>query len=696
MTGMRRQFGLIAFFAALSFSSQAVAAPSDAQDTFQEGVSLLRKGDDAGALEKFTAVLAEDLSDDAAYELWKSTSQEVWMDMLVKSGQFELIAKRLISKADVGRSQQADDADAIRGLLREVQMDDVMKRARAIRTLAANHGEFAVQYMLGSLADQNAGDRRVLYMTALTDMGTDVVLPLIAALGSDDAYLRRNVALTLGYIGDPRAAAALTWLGSNDSDEGVQIAASEAAGKVGSNGDALASFLQLGDEYHHARSTVLSGSDYSDVVWSWTDGKLSSRAVPRFLYADELSKGAYYTAMMASPASAEARAGVVRAYVSQQAEIELRAAAGGDVTGLDTQVAESAIAVNTLGSDAAELALGWAVAQSDTVTGVGLIRLLGASATAPTPGLQAALASNDGAMKGEAAVALGQIALRTHGTPSAATVNQLGVAAGREIMSLAVVIDGDESRGSAIAGAMSNAGVLVNHWNSGASGLALLKRVPGVDVIVLADTLPDLTADQVLFELAGDERTANTPVMLISSSDAYGDRVAGTISGAGDVGAIMGAIEAGVDGDRARADQLAAGAAETLAGLSMAGSADLSSTVEALTGTLAHRTDNVTLPAMRVLGVTGGVAQLSALQVLLSAGDRSDAAREGAADAIANIASRMKLGGTEGLVESLRAVMSSDSSLSVRVAASRALSSLNLTADQRATAATSARVNVQN
>ncbi len=695
MTGMRRHFGLIAFFAALSLSSPVVAASSDAQDTFREGMQLLEQGDDAAALEKFTAVLAEDLSDAAAYELWKSTEHDVWVELMVKQGQFELIAKRLISKAELGRVERQDDEDAIRALLRRVRLDDVLDRARAISELAANHGEFAVQYMLDTLADENAEDRRVLFMTALTDMGTDVVLPLVAALSSDDAFLRRNVSLTLGYIGDPRAAAALTWLSNNDSDEGVQRAAGESAGMLGSTGDALSLFLQLGDDYHHGRGNVLRSVDYSTVVWSWSEGALSSRAVPRFLYADELSKGAYYMALAANPASVEARAGVSRAYVSQQVEIELRTAAGADTAGLAEQVAESAMAVNVLGADAAEMAFGWAVESGDSITGVGLIRLLGGIAGGPTANLQAALASNDGAMKGEAGVALGQIALRTHTAPSADAIQELGSAAGRVIMSLGVVIDADAERGAAIAEAMTSSGVLVNHWTSGASGLALLKRVPGVDVIVLAGTLPDLTADQVLYELASDDRTANTPVLLIGDADAYGDRVAGGISGAGDVGTVMEAIQSDQDSDRARADDLAARAAGVLSHLAISGKADLSSTLDALSGTLALRTDNVTLPAMRVLGMAGGVDQVRDLGAVLASEGRSDDARVQAAIAISEIAGRMNLEGTEGLVASMREVMSSDADIAVRVAASQALSAMTLSADVRAGVASQARVNVQ-
>ena len=88
------------------------------------------------------------------------------------------------------------------------------------------------RYALYGLGDANNDEKRVKYMHALTEMSTDVVLPLVAALATDDTYLRRNIALTLGHIGDPRAAAALTRTADVDSDAGVQEAARAAASAV--------------------------------------------------------------------------------------------------------------------------------------------------------------------------------------------------------------------------------------------------------------------------------------------------------------------------------------------------------------------------------------------------------------------------------------------------------------------------------
>ncbi|MCH2107612.1 MAG: HEAT repeat domain-containing protein, partial [Planctomycetes bacterium] len=342
MTGLRRNLGLLVAFTALSTGALATPALDIDQD-FRQGVELLRRGNDAAALKKFAAVLAADPSHEKAYELWKTTDHQIWLDLLVKGGQYELVAKRLMGLAELSRNERQNDADAIRGLLDNVESDDVLVRRRALRELSANHGEYAVQHMLNGLGDQNDDDRRVKYMHALTEMSTDVVLPLVAALETKDGYLRRNIALTLGHIGDPRAAAALTHTADTDGDPGVQEAARMAAKKCGSTGDAHGLFLALGDDYHAGRANVLRAMDYSDVVWSFDSG-LVATPCHRAVYADELSKNAYHGALQANPGSLAARAGIARAYISQGAIVGALAEQGADVGDLASQIAEGALA----------------------------------------------------------------------------------------------------------------------------------------------------------------------------------------------------------------------------------------------------------------------------------------------------------------------------------------------------------------
>jgi HEAT repeat protein len=707
MTGMRRSLGLLVALVCPVLCAPAIGAPVDEiSDLYFEGVDLLEKGRDEEALERFTRVLAMQPDNQAAYELWKATEQDIMLELLVKGGQYELVAKRFLDLARLARTERRDDEGAIRELLRQLDDDDVLVRKRAIGQLAAEHGEYAVQYMLPTLADTANEERRVYFMQALTEMDTDVVLPLVAALGSDDAFLRRNVALVLGYIQDPRAAAELTWLGNHDPDQGVQLAAKEAAIKCGSNGNALALFLRLGDDYHHQRANVLRPHYYSDVVWSWKDGGLASTPIPRWLYPDELSKNAYYGALMADANSLDARAGIARAYVSQQARIKARMDGGMDPSGLEDQLAEATVAINSAGIEALDRALSWSVASNDLATGAALCQILGGMASEGTPGLWDAFQSGDGAMAGEAAVALGRIAFESDQAASPGVVAGLGKACGTRVLRLAVVIDGNEARGTALAEALAAQGMVASAWNTGARGLNVLRRIPGVDVIIVADMLPDLTADQVLDEIARDEHTANTPLILVSNdtekaSDMYGERVTTVITGAADVAEIEGTMDGSLEGDRAHANDLAARAARVLNQLARgAGQTDLSPAIPGLVATLAgppdseHRPDAVTVPAMHALGASGTPIQVPPLLGVLKDGTRSDEARIAAADAIGDIAGRMGMNATEEVFNGFTSVLRSDASLPVRAAAAKAIGRVQLTPAQRAEVAKAARVDV--
>ena len=701
MTGMRRSLLLLAALTApLVPAFAAQEGSSDLEALFREGQELLRQGKKEEALDRFTRVLAANPSNEAAYELWKIADEDVLLDMLVEGGQYELVAARLLELSQLGMQARENAPERIKELLNQLESDDASARRQALRELAANHGEYAVPFMIDELGDPVDDDARVLYMHALTQMQTDVVLPLIATLESDDAFLRRNVALTLGYIGDRRAAPKLTWLARNDPDRSVQDAAREAAMKVGSDGNALALFLDMGDDYHAERATVLRPSDYSAVVWSWQDGQLTASEVPRYLYADELSKGAYYEALSIDPSSLDARAGVARAYASQQSEILTRGEAGGEVGAVQEQLDQATVALNVLGVEALDRALAWAVGAGDTATGVRLAHLLGQLALEPTPALRGALNQGGGAVSAQSAVALGEIAYRAGTAPSPAAVESLARAAGLEVQRVAVVIDGREDRGQVVARALREQGIVVHHWDSAARALSLLRRVPGVDAIVVADQLPDLTVDQVLRSIQRDDRLSGTPVLMLTenaeqASEVYGDQITDTITAPADVEKVVAAMEGNLNSDREQANRIAARAAGVLAQLAHGpGRQQIAAAAGPLAGTLASRPDEVVVPALHALASIGDPSHLEAVVAVISDAERSDEARVAAAEAAGSIAARTGAMPADAALQAMAGVLGSDASLDVRSAVSRALGRMELSPERRAALGRAARVDV--
>lgn len=675
MTRSSRKLGL-----ALALAALAAPVAADVQDDFREGVDLYERGHKAEALAKFQAVLAADPSNEEAYELWKAADHHLFTDLLVEGGEYEKLTKRFLQRATLGRQERQNDADAINALVNSLKGEnDSVERRRLLLTLAAEHGEFAVPRLLAALSDAGDADWRVSAMHVLTEMESDVVQPLLAALDTENTYQRKNIALVLGYIGDPRAAAYLSGLAETDGDEGVQLAAGQAAMKCNARGSALEQFLRLGEDYHYRRPNVLREFDYSRVLWAWQGGGLESFEVPRSIYNNELARRAYYEALALDGSSLKALAGIATECTDIIAKVEALAAAGEDTSDLQGLADEGSLAVAAAGLPAVDMALGAAVVAADTASAIHLIRAIGEMAAAPTNSLLSALDSHDGAIVGEAAVALGQIAHRTGQAAPANVVAVLGESAGREVVQIAIVIDSDADRAAATVAALEAKGVLVNHRSNGAQGVALISRVPGVDVIIIGDGLSDLTVDQVVVAAGDNPGTASTPVVLMTAdsdlADAWSDRVAGTSSGADDLDAIDDAFAGGVTGDRAEADDIAGRAATVLAGLATSGHTDISFVLDELTGPLANRAGSVAIPCMNALAIAGSPDHLAALAQVVANSDREDDVRMAAANAMGGIFSRHATTADAGSALAT-VVADSGSSIGVRRAAASALGRL--------------------
>ncbi|MBI5364031.1 MAG: HEAT repeat domain-containing protein, partial [Planctomycetes bacterium] len=440
MTGLRRTMGFV--FALAAFQAPLWAAHLDeVADTFKQGVDQWQRGHEKEALEKFRQVLAGSPSQESAYALWTDPEIEfsVWRELLAAGGETELLAKRLIELARLERKARANDADAIKALVAQITgTGDAKARWPAIQKLSADHGEYGAAYLVNFLtSEMSDSDKRSAAAYALIRMNTDVVVPLCAALASDDAVLRGNLSLVLGTIKDPRARGYLAWMAANDPDGTVKEKAKQALDGAGWSGtDPVKAFLASGEHYHFRR---MRDEDYSDVIWRWDGKQLAATPIPRAVYNDEMAKIAYDTALQADPASTEALAGLARSYVAQAAKLEAMEKSGADLGAWKGKIDEARLARNAAGVPALDLALQWCVNSNDSSTGAALCRVLGSLCKDSTAGLQAALASSDGAMRSEAAVALSMTGMRAGSAPNAAVVGLLGEAVGRDVVRLAFV-----------------------------------------------------------------------------------------------------------------------------------------------------------------------------------------------------------------------------------------------------------------
>jgi len=206
--------------------------------------------------------------------------------------------------------------------------------------------------------------------------------------------------------------------------------------------------------------------------------------------------------------------------------------------------------------------------------------------------------------------------------------------------------------------------------------------------VIVAETLPDMTADQVIDEIKSDDRLSGAPIAIEAknaeeATQRFGDKIAGVISGS-DMKAIEAVMAKGLGGDRALADDLSMRAASVLSRLAHTDRNDLTPIIPQLTSTLATRPDGVIIPAMNALGAAGGAAQTGPLIAVLVDEKHSDDARVAAARAVADILARDPNAVAADAMAQVQAVVSSKASIAVRSAAAYSLGLMNLDPAQRA------------
>jgi CheY-like chemotaxis protein len=477
----------------------------------------------------------------------------------------------------------------------------------------------------------------------------------------------------------------LAYLAKSDPDGGVQQAATESLKKCKSSGNAQAEFLKQGDAYAQGFDTVLAAHQYSDVVWFWTDKGLVAMPVLRQVYGDEMSKKNYARALAVDSTSLAARAGLARAYATEVSKLNALAAAGQDVESMAATRESDVLSLGLVGVDAVDAALSKAVQTGDSIAAQALIRALSNTPNAPSKGLASALMSKDGATRSEAAVVLGQQAVQARTPASPQVIAALGEAAGREVVRTVFVIEARaELRDAALAQAQA-LGFAAMSADKGANALALLHRSPGIDAVIVAETLPDLTTFQVIDDLRSEARFETTPIFVLAAeaevaAAIFGEKATGVIGSGGDMAQLVEAMGA-ISGDRALADVLATKACGTLSSIAAAGG-NISAAVPGLVSTLSNREDAVTSSALFTLGQVGDSSHVDAIAALLNDAQRSEVARSSAADALANIFSRGATASAE-VTAAIEATLASDAPAGVRAATARALGALRLQPDAR-------------
>jgi DNA-binding PadR family transcriptional regulator/CheY-like chemotaxis protein len=646
MMRLSRPFGLLAATSALLGTAHAFQG-GNVEALFQQGLQALERDDQEAAARAFRGVLAADPSNAQAYELWQSLEDDQWLELLTQEGQIELAARRILERARAGRQELRNDAGAIRALLGELEgaAEDALRRREIAATLGAKHGEFAVPFMLSGLA--SAGERSGLMAAAMVQMGHRVVPPLLAALEAADAGIRQGAAFVLGEIGDRRAMGSLLAVSQSDEDAGVRQAAADAlealvAAEISvAPGSSAADVLVLeGLDYAFERESVLSPYDYSDVVWRIDGNSLVGVPTPSPFYALEVAKRRFMRALSVDATSRGGRAGLALVGAKAVIKAETIERMGGDVSDMQSRLQHGHLQALAVGSVALDSALGHATSVGDEAAMIGIMRAMAASGAGGRNLAAAAASGADLRLRGEAACALASSMLNG-GKAIGGVVDTLGDLVGQEVLRQVLVIDGDDARREALVKSIESIpGTAAVPANSGGAGLRLLLDVERADAILVANVLPDITADAVVAQIGRRSKLASAKVMIIGADEGldWGDRVDFTVTGASDVlTALNSALDTDLDAPQQLANELAARAASALHSLAAAGRAELGNAVQGLISGAGRELDAVAVPALGALGLIGSAEALEIATGVATDGSRSTEARVAAAQCLAGL-----------------------------------------------------------
>jgi HEAT repeat protein len=664
-----------AFAVGVLVSGTVRARQDDTEDsTFVEGVKLYLANHPEEALEKFQEVLAENPGNEEALRFLEQGGREVFFLMLLREGEYEATAKRFLELARVARKEKVNDPAAIDALVAQAMGGDYLERRDALQELSADHGEYGAAPFIAFLGNEDDSEARVAAIFCLTSLSGDSVLPLIAALQSDNERLVWNAAAALGAIGDSRAVPALKRVYEVTGSETVRAAASDALEKItGEPAAALPTSTELhvamARDYFRNSPDVVSPFDTQEAVWHFSDGEVALEEVPALLRHLKLAEQNCFAALE----SDQAKAILYASYAGEIASLREGLAMGLDVDSatVDETAARLGVALAAGGPNGLSKALSFALEQDAPLTAVELIDALRDVGYA-TPALNDALASPYASVRYAAAFALAE-----NGAMNDQVVRVLVEALGEDPVPTVLIVDDQDEARNRLAAVLEAGGMNVITADRGGIGFARARTLPAKDVLIVRAGLADVTLDQFVYD--NDFRIADTPLLVLtddasreSIESLYGGQVAGVLldtateTAVEEVRAVLGEM------NREREEALAA-ASRAAAILAHTSAEQLRPAEAGLVAALDRSDEGVLVSVLRAVGRLGPASAAPAVGAIFAETSNPAAVRVAAADALCGIFANMTASPGADVVDPVVAAALADEDVEVRLAAGRAL-----------------------
>ena len=619
MTHIRtKALGLLIGLAAILTPASSLFAQEDAQSRFDQGMAAYHAGDHETALGHFRSVVSAMPDSVVAVELLHS-SQDGILELLVAGGEFETFAREVLATAatmtnDVIRDSAAAEADA-KGCFAE----SYETRARAIFALSSKYGPFAAPPLVAKLASPSE-EIRLQAVYALSRLGTEAVLPTLAASHSSHVEVRMGALMVMAEIKDGRVAARVADMAENDTDGAVR----SIAGQLGYTERAVDLHYAQAWNYILADEMLgLSPAENYGVLWSIDSSRLQSYSVPTSAMALELAK--YHLIRADELGHPKAMSSLAVVYANEAALLQGLVNDGQDYQ--EVLAAQRNAALTISGADRG-IAMQGALQHGMQAASIELASMLGEPGC-PSTGLKKAMYSQWPAVWSAAALVLAE-----RGDQSTEVLEALTLAMGLRSVRVVHVIDADSSRTDALAIELAKLGVTTVVSPSAGMGLVAMHRSVKVDAFVISNRQVGMDARRIVSEIRADSRHSDVPVFVLGENNADS---AQTVELADASEVVIAFLE--LDQGRADLDLFAARATTALASIAKDNGALLSAHTDAFVSALA-RVDGVATPAATALGFIAAPYTVDALTTVVSDTSRSSSVRSAAARSLAQLGAR--------------------------------------------------------
>jgi HEAT repeat protein len=248
-------------------------------------------------------------------------------------------ARSILQLAEQETMRKQTDPAEIKKWVKDLESEEFAVYWKAVTELIVI-GDYAVPYLLQPLCDANPTHASSLAIVTLNRMGWKAVLPLVAALKSDNPVLRQNVCVVLGNSADPRAVPPLKALCEDPEENSVVSGqAEEAIQKI--TGRTLKDLPSAGQLYHELAEKYYAGDykvlhalvDSTMLVWRWEGEpkaaapqatvaeKLQYFAVPRYMFNRIMAENACFEGMAADPSNMKLISTLVATYFNAMGDI---------------------------------------------------------------------------------------------------------------------------------------------------------------------------------------------------------------------------------------------------------------------------------------------------------------------------------------------------------------------------------------